>query len=94
MAGLGFEVSTQVLGGAALGWLYDRWQGTAPNGLLVGALVGVVVGLWGLVKGALKLNRELERRHPTTGRGRPLIEEEERDDWDDDGSDANEQAGG
>ena len=70
MGGLGMEVATQVGAGALLGWLYDRWQGTAPTGLLVGAVIGIVVGLWSLIRGALKLNRELDRRSPTRGRGR------------------------
>jgi F0F1-type ATP synthase assembly protein I len=61
MGGLGMEVATQVGAGALLGWLFDRWRGTAPTGLLVGAVIGIVVGLWSLIKGALKLNRELDR---------------------------------
>jgi F0F1-type ATP synthase assembly protein I len=61
MGGLGMEVATQVGAGALLGWLFDRWRGTAPTGLLVGAAIGIVVGLWSLIKGALKLNRALDR---------------------------------
>ena len=61
MGGLGMEVAAQVGAGALLGWLYDRWRGTAPTGLLVGAVIGIVVGLWSLIKGALKLNRDLDR---------------------------------
>ncbi len=72
MGGLGMEVAAQVAAGALLGWLFDRWQGTSPNGLLVGAVIGIAVGMWHLIKGALKLNKELDRKHPTTGRGRPL----------------------
>ena len=64
MGGLGMEVATQVGAGALLGWLFDRWQDTAPKGLLVGAAIGIVVGLWSLIKGALKLNRALDREAP------------------------------
>jgi F0F1-type ATP synthase assembly protein I len=34
----------------ALGHGVDRWQGTAPWGLLVGLLLGIVVGFYELVK--------------------------------------------
>ena len=61
MGGLGMEVATQVGAGALLGWLFDRWRGTAPTGLLVGAVIGIVVALWSLIRGGLKLNRDLDR---------------------------------
>lgn len=31
-----------ILAGAGLGWLVDRWAGTAPYGVLVGFVVGLV----------------------------------------------------
>jgi F0F1-type ATP synthase assembly protein I len=68
MGGLGMEVASQVGAGALLGWLFDRWRGTAPTGLLVGATIGIVVGLWSLIKGGLKLNRDLDRK-PVRRRG-------------------------
>ncbi len=78
------EVAAQVAAGALLGWLFDRWRGTAPTGLLVGSVIGIVIGLWSLVRGALKLNRDLDRQHPTAGRGRPLpLEDDDGDDWKD-----------
>jgi F0F1-type ATP synthase assembly protein I len=61
MGGMGMEVASQVGAGALLGWLWDRWRGTAPTGLLVGAVIGIVVGLWSLIRGGLKLNRDLDR---------------------------------
>ena len=67
MAGLGFEVATMVIGAAALGWLFDRWRGTAPNGILIASLVGIVVALTTLVRGTLRLNRRLEALSPTRG---------------------------
>lgn len=80
MAGLGLEVSTQVLAGALLGWLFDQWQGTAPKGVTYGAIAGIIVGMWSLVRGGLKLNALLEKNHPTTGRGKPIPFEDEDDD--------------
>ena len=37
-----------VLGG--LGYAFDHWRGTAPWGLIVGLVLGVVVGFYDLVK--------------------------------------------
>ncbi len=76
------EVAAQVAAGALLGWLFDRWRGTDPKGLLVGSVIGIVVGLWSLIRGALKLNRELDRQYPTTGRGRPMRPDEDFNDDD------------
>ena len=84
MGGLGMEVAAQVAAGALLGWLYDRWRGAGTTGILVGSLVGIAVGLGSMIRGALKLNRELERQSPTAGRGKPLVDEDgdDADDWD------------
>ncbi len=85
MAGIGMEVVSQVAAGALLGWIFDRWRGTAPTGLLIGSVIGIIVGMWSFIRGALKLNRELERQYPTAGRGRPLPPEEadnDKDPWD------------
>ena len=37
-----------LLGG--LGYGYDRWQGTAPWGLFVGLMLGLIVGFYELAK--------------------------------------------
>jgi F0F1-type ATP synthase assembly protein I len=79
MSGLGMEVAAQVAAGALLGWLFDRWRGTDPTGLMVGGIAGIAVGLFSLVRGSLKLNRDLDRRHPTGGRGRALTDEDYKD---------------
>lgn len=95
MAALGMEVAGQAMGGALLGWLFDRWQGTEPTGVMIGSIIGITAGLFSLVRGGLKLNRQLERAHPTRGRGRPLQEESrppgagEGDSWDHDPWDEN-----
>jgi len=83
MGGLGMEVAGQLVAGALLGWLYDRWRGAGTTGLLVGSLIGIVVGLWSLIRGALKLHRELERQSPIQGRGKHRPPDDT-DDWDDD----------
>ena len=83
MAGIGMEVAAQVAAGAVLGWLFDRWQGSSPTGLLTGSVIGIVVGLWSLIRGALQLNRHLDLHHPTAGRGRPLPPDDDGDPTDD-----------
>lgn len=73
MAGLGMEVSSTFAAGALIGWAYDHWRGAGGStGLLTGAIIGIIVGMWILIKGALKMNRMLDRQHPTIGRGRPI----------------------
>ncbi len=72
MGGLAFEVSAQVAAGALLGWGFDAWRGTAPTGMLVGSITGILVGLWSLIRGSLKLNRLLDQQYSTKGRGTPL----------------------
>jgi F0F1-type ATP synthase assembly protein I len=42
-----------ILGLGFIGWLLDRYFGTAPAWLLVGLLLGVVIGLYGLARVAL-----------------------------------------
>ncbi len=89
MGGLGMEVAAQVAAGAVLGWLYDRWRGTGTTGMLVGSVIGISVGLWNMIRGAIKLNRELERQSPIAGRGKPLPPDDcrdgsDEDDWDKD----------
>jgi len=37
-----------LLGG--IGYAVDRWQGSAPWGLLIGLMLGIVVGFYELVK--------------------------------------------
>ena len=84
MGGLGMEVASEVLAGVLLGWLFDKWRGTAPTGLLTGAVLGILVAMWTLIHGALKLNKLLDERYPTTGRGKPLPPDDDNDEHDDD----------
>lgn len=53
-AGLGLELVGTVGGLTLIGWLIDGQAGTAPWGVLCGALLGVVVGMANLVRRALK----------------------------------------
>lgn len=52
----GFRLSTElvagVLGGAAIGWLLDRWLGISPWGLIVFLLLGFAAGVLNVVRAA------------------------------------------
>ena len=93
MAGMGFQVVSEVAAGTLLGWLFDRWRGVPGSniGVIVGASVGILVGMWSLIRNAFKLNRELDRVSPKRERveiqtDEPLgwdeDEDKEKDDWD------------
>jgi F0F1-type ATP synthase assembly protein I len=78
MGGLGMQVASEAGAGALLGWAFDVWRGTEPTGLLVGALIGITVALWSLIRGGLKLNRDLDRA-AARRRLPPPLEEDDRD---------------
>jgi F0F1-type ATP synthase assembly protein I len=63
MAGLAFTMAAEVAAGALIGWLIDWLTGTPGNRwLLVGAIVGIAVGLWSFIKGGIQLNRLLNQQ--------------------------------
>lgn len=47
---LGSEFIAGVIVGAALGWFFDRWLGTAPFGLIVFLLVGFAAGVLNVLR--------------------------------------------
>ena len=61
MLGLGWQMSTEVIAGAVLGWGVDHFFGTAPKGVLVGSLVGIAVAIYSLVRGGLRLYKSVDR---------------------------------
>lgn len=75
LAGVGMQAASEVMAGALLGWLVDRWRGHGSVGLLTGAIIGIVVAMWTLLKVGLRLNRELDRTSPVRGRGKSLTED-------------------
>ncbi|HEX5263344.1 MAG TPA: AtpZ/AtpI family protein, partial [Phenylobacterium sp.] len=59
------EVVGGVLGGVGLGWLLDRFAGTAPFGLIGGLLVGGGLSIFVAVSSAAKASRiAMERQGP------------------------------
>jgi F0F1-type ATP synthase assembly protein I len=58
LAGAGFELAAAVGGFALVGHLIDRWRESHPKGLLIGAIVGLVGGMYNLIKASLAANRQ------------------------------------
>ena len=46
----GFLLASSVFVGFALGWLVDRWTGVGPVAYFVGATLGMVGGIYSMVK--------------------------------------------
>jgi F0F1-type ATP synthase assembly protein I len=57
LAGAGFELAAAVGGFAVVGHLIDRYRGSHPKGLLIGAVLGLVGGMYNLIKASLAANR-------------------------------------
>jgi len=45
LTGMGGTLATEVLAGAAIGWLLDRLFGTKPTFIVVCTVLGVVIGM-------------------------------------------------
>src|SRR5438128_1402864 len=61
LAGLGVELAAAVVGGSLLGYWIDRRFGTAPLWLLICAGIGVIGGLYNLIRQALKETGSVNR---------------------------------
>lgn len=55
---IGFDFAGAVAGLTLVGWAVDRFQGTAPWGLLTGAILGIVGGLYNALKAAGVIGRK------------------------------------
>lgn len=70
LAAAGTELAAAVLGGSLLGYWIDRQFDTGPWGLLIGASVGIIGGLYNLVRKAVhesmgiagRTDRQLKRK--------------------------------
>ena len=54
LAGLGLELAASIAGGALLGWWIDRQLDSAPKALITLSAVGIVGGLYNLIRAALR----------------------------------------
>jgi ATP synthase protein I len=57
-SGVGLELAGATAGLAVFGYWIDRRLGTSPWGILVGVFIGIVGGLYNLVKESLAAVRE------------------------------------
>jgi ATP synthase protein I len=69
------ELVSGVLGGLGLGWLFDKYAGTRPWGLIAGVLLGTVAGVILVVKAASRLSDQAHTRSP--GEPVPFDDEDE-----------------
>lgn len=58
LSSLGIELAAAVAGFALIGHLVDRFYGTTPWGLAIGASLGVVGGLYNFIRTAIQAYRE------------------------------------
>ncbi len=61
-AGLGIELAAAIVGLTLAGLWFDYKFDSRPTGVLVGAGLGIVGGLYNLIKAALRLNAEIGAR--------------------------------
>ena len=59
---IGVNFSAGVAGMGLLGWLLDRWLGTAPWILLGGVLLGLIGGFYQFIREAGAINRRAAER--------------------------------
>lgn len=53
-ASRGIELAAGVLGGCGIGWWVDRQLDSSPVALLIGAGIGIIGGLYNLVRDAVR----------------------------------------
>ena len=58
LSGLGVELVGAVGGFTLMGWLWDRYHETSPWGLVIGAVLGLVGGMYNLIRRALIASKE------------------------------------
>jgi len=58
LSGLGVELAAAVGGFALVGYWWDRHFGTSPWGLVISSLLGIVGGLYNVVRQTLSASKE------------------------------------
>jgi F0F1-type ATP synthase assembly protein I len=61
LSGIGFELLGSIMGGGVLGWYYDRELGTS-YGLITGLTIGIVGGLYNLIRRSLRIVQDESKR--------------------------------
>jgi F0F1-type ATP synthase assembly protein I len=62
LSSAGFELAASIIGFSALGFGFDRHYDTAPRGVLVGTCLGLVGGLYNLIRGALRATDRFDQK--------------------------------
>jgi F0F1-type ATP synthase assembly protein I len=60
LSGIGVELAAAIAGFTLAGYGWDRYFGTAPWGVLTGALLGLVGGMYNMIRQSLAAVRETE----------------------------------
>ncbi|HEX9943933.1 MAG TPA: AtpZ/AtpI family protein [Thermoanaerobaculia bacterium] len=68
LSGLGIELAAAVVGLSLFGYWWDRHFGTSPWGLVVGGVIGVVGGMYNLIRQSLSAIQEAGRKDGDDGR--------------------------
>jgi ATP synthase protein I len=58
LSSLGIELAAAIGGFTLAGYFWDRYFGTGPWGLLIGALLGLVGGMYNLIRQSLLATRD------------------------------------
>ena len=75
LASLGGTMASEILAGALLGWGLDYLLGTRPWFLVILTIGGLVIGMIGFIRSALREQRtEQSRRYPFSG-GRQRVDD-------------------
>jgi ATP synthase protein I len=59
---IAFDFVVTTIAGLGLGWLFDRWRGTTPWGILVGLGLGLVLAFFRIVRSARQSMEEDDKR--------------------------------
>jgi ATP synthase protein I len=71
LSGIGVELVAAVVGFTLIGYWLDRHFGIRPWGVLIGALLGLVGGMYNVIRQALAATREAgSGDKPTSGDGK------------------------
>lgn len=60
-AAIAFQLAGEVGACLLIGWLLDRWLGTPGRWIAILGIAGVVLGLFHFVRGAIVMNRKLNK---------------------------------
>ena len=66
LSGMGFELVAAVGGFILVGYWWDRHFGTGPWGIVVGAVLGMIGGMYNLIRQSLVASREAASGPKTT----------------------------